>query len=127
MSVRTRYADIAAYTTKDGSLIRELLHPALHGNRNQSLAEATVPVGARTRLHRHERSEEIYHIVAGEGVMTLGDASFGVAAGDSVCIVPGTPHRIANVGTVPLRILCACAPPYAHGDTTLVDVEPDRG
>lgn len=127
MSVHTRYADIAAYTTKDGSLIRELLHPALHGNRNQSLAEATVPVGTRTRLHRHARSEEIYHIVAGEGVMTLGDASFGVAVGDSVCIAPGTPHCIANVGTVPLRILCACAPPYTHGDTTLVDTEADRG
>jgi hypothetical protein len=28
----TRYADIPAYVTKDGSLIRELMHPALHGN-----------------------------------------------------------------------------------------------
>lgn len=127
MTIHTRYADIAAYTTKDGSLIRELLHPARHGNRNQSLAEATVPVGARTRLHRHERSEEIYHIVAGHGLMTLGAASFDVVAGDSVCIAPGTAHCIANVGTGPLRILCACAPPYAHGDTTLVDAEPHHG
>lgn len=94
--IHTRYADIAAYLTKDGSRIRELVHPAVHGNRHQSLAEATVPVGARTRLHKHERSEEIYYIVAGDGEMTLDGASFRVTAGDSICIAPGSAHRIAT-------------------------------
>lgn len=42
------YATVPAYRTKDGSEIRELMHPAVYGNRVQSLAEATVPVGART-------------------------------------------------------------------------------
>lgn len=125
--MHTRHNDIAPYITKDGSSIRELMHPAQHGNRNQSLAEATVPVGARTRLHRHDRSEEIYYILAGEGLMTLGDASFRVAVGDSVCIAPGTAHCIANVGDAPLRILCACAPAYAHGDTTVIEDEANRG
>ena len=31
--MHTRYADIPAYVTKDGSEIRELLHPSLHGAR----------------------------------------------------------------------------------------------
>lgn len=125
--MHTRYNDIATYITKDGSSIRELMHPAQHGNRNQSLAEATVPVGARTRLHRHERSEEIYYILAGEGLMTLGDASFPIVEGDSVCIAAGTAHCIANVGAIPLRILCACAPAYAHGDTIVIEEPTDRG
>ena len=125
--IYTRYADIATYITKDGSSIRELLHPTRHGNRNQSLAEATVPVGGRTRRHKHERSEEIYHIVAGEGLMTLGDSTFKVEVGDSVCIPPGSMHCIANTGQVPLRILCACAPPYAHGDTVVVESETECG
>lgn len=125
--MRTRYAEIEPYNTKDGSLIRELMHPAQHGNRNQSLAEATVPVGTRTRLHRHERTEEIYHITAGEGRMTLGDTTFTVTVGDTVCIAPGTAHCIVNTGAVPLRILCACAPAYAHGDTALLDPKADRG
>ena len=42
MTLRTSYADIPAYRTLDGSEIRELCHPAMHGNRNQSLAEAIV-------------------------------------------------------------------------------------
>ena len=47
--MKTAYRDAAPYLTKDGSEIREFLHPSRHGNRNQSLAEATVPVGAKAR------------------------------------------------------------------------------
>lgn len=39
--MQTHSADIPAYLTKVGSEIRELMHPAQHGNRNQGLAEAT--------------------------------------------------------------------------------------
>ncbi len=118
--MRTAYRSIVPYVTRDGSEIRELMHPAVHGNRNQSLAEATVQPGAATALHRHRLSEEIYHITDGEGMMTLGDARFEVAGGDTVCIAPGTPHCIANTGNTALRIICSCAPAYAHDDTELL-------
>lgn len=118
--VKTRYADRPAYITKDGSEIRELLHPAEHGNRNQSLAEAVVQPGCRTLLHRHRRTEELYHITAGCGLMTLGEACFAVEAGDTVLIPPGTPHCIEAVGAAPLHILCCCSPAYAHDDTELL-------
>lgn len=118
--MRTSCESVAAYVTKDGSEIRELMHPAVHGNRNQSLAEATVPPHAQTALHLHRLSEEIYHVTAGEGMMTLGDKRFAVRAGDTVCIAPGTPHCVANTGGAPLRILCACSPAYSHDDTELL-------
>jgi hypothetical protein len=54
--IKQAYADIEAYVTKDGSEIRELMHPARHGNTGQQA----------------------------------------------------------------LRILCACAPAYAHQDTELL-------
>jgi mannose-6-phosphate isomerase-like protein (cupin superfamily) len=119
--MKTGYAAAPPYTTKDGSEIRELLHPALHHNRNQSLAEAIVAPGQATALHRHLESEELYHITAGHGHMTLGDESFDVGVGDTVCILPGAPHRIANIGAYPLHILCCCAPAYAHEDTELLE------
>ncbi len=118
--MKTTYTEVTAYVTKDGSTIRELMHPAVHGNSRQSLAEAVVEPGALTALHRHAKTEEIYHITAGSGMMTLGGARFTVAAGDTICIEPGTPHCIANTGAVPLKILCACAPAYAHEDTELL-------
>jgi mannose-6-phosphate isomerase-like protein (cupin superfamily) len=117
---RSRRAEVLPYVTRDGSEIRELMHPAVHGNRAQSLAEATVAPGAATALHRHGATEEIYHFTAGEGLMTLGGERFPVRAGDTVCIPPGTPHRLENTGPTALKILCACAPAYAHGDTELL-------
>lgn len=121
MTTFTKNQDIQAFVTKDGSLIRELMHPATHGNRNQSFAEAVVPPGIATRLHRHHQSEEIYHITAGCGVMTLGEQHFVISVGDTICIAPGNAHNIRNTGSDDLRILCACAPPYAHTDTELLD------
>lgn len=120
----THYAEIAAYPTKDGSEIRELMHPDQHGNTQQSLAEARVETGQTTQLHRHLRSEELYHITGGQGHMTLGDNVFDVKAGDTVCIPPGTPHCITNTGTDVLTLLCCCAPAYQHTDTELIDTSP---
>ena len=121
MTRRSRYADIPAYRTLDGSEIRELCHPAVHGNRNQSLAEAIVEPGQSTRLHAHRQSEELYHVLAGRGVMTLGPEQFPVGPGDTVLIDPGTPHCIAADGPEPLRLLCCCSPAYAHDDTDLLE------
>ena len=118
---QTRYAEVTAYISKDGSEIRELMHPSQHGNRLQSLAEATVQPGARTQHHRHAHTEELYHVSAGNGLMTLGDTCFTVGAGDTVLIAPGTPHRIEATGAEPLRILCCCSPPYSHEDTELLE------
>ncbi|MBS0356334.1 MAG: cupin domain-containing protein [Proteobacteria bacterium] len=115
------YEQVPPYLTKDGSEIRELMHPAVHGNAAQSLAEATVPVGTRTLLHRHHLTEELYHITAGSGRMTLGDHQFPVIVGDTICIPPGTPHRIEANGDDALRILCCCSPAYTHDDTEILE------
>lgn len=119
--MKTRYADVTPYRTKDGSQIRELMHPDRHAARQLSLAEAIVPPGERTQRHCHTRSEEIYHVLQGHGRMGLGDDCFDLAPGDTVLIAPGTPHWVEATGPLPLRVLCACAPPYAHADTTLLD------
>ena len=50
--IQSQYRAIEPYVTKDGSEIRELMHPTVHGNRQQSLAEATVAPGAQTALHQ---------------------------------------------------------------------------
>lgn len=114
------YGDIEPFTAKDGSTIRELIHPRTHGNRNQSLAEAEVAPGRITLLHRHLESEEIYLFIQGEGRMVLGQDRLEVYQGDSVYIAPGTPHCVQNTGDIPLRLLCACSPAYSDEDTELL-------
>lgn len=121
MTIRRSQGDsIVTYITRDGSEIRELMHPTVHGNHGQSLAEATVLPGQSTALHRHHKTEELYHVTAGHGLMRLGDEEFSLAPGDTVCIPPGTPHKVRNTGDEPLRILCCCAPAYSHADTELL-------
>lgn len=117
--MKTAYKDIAPYTTKDGSLIRELMHPAVHGNMNLSFAEATIEPGRGTIAHAHQTSEEIYHVVRGVGLMHLGEQRLPLAPGDTVCILPDTMHRVENTGNEPLVIYCCCAPPYSHQDTKM--------
>lgn len=120
MKVLTRHDDVVPFATKDGAEIRELMHPAHQVNRAQSLAEARITPGQTTALHRHRRSEELYHVTAGNGQMTLGEANFPIGVGDTVAIAPGTPHCVTNTGSDSLVILCCCSPPYSHDDTELL-------
>ncbi len=117
------YAAVKPYVTKDQSIIRELMHPGTHRNKAQSLAEAIVPAGTRTVLHRHDVTEELYHVTEGEGMMTLDGRTFPVAVGDTVLILPGTPHCIEASEAGQLRILCCCSPAYSHEDTELLEAE----
>ncbi len=107
------------YITKDGSTIRELMHPDVHGNRSQSFAEAIVAPGKATAVHKHSASDEIYHITQGSGLMTIEGQQRAVAAGCTIAIPAGSYHSIENTADVDLVMMCVCHPPYSHTDTTL--------
>jgi mannose-6-phosphate isomerase-like protein (cupin superfamily) len=111
--------ELKSFTTLDGSRIRELAGPAWTPARNQSLAEATVPVGGETAEHYHPLTEELYYFVTGTARMRLGDDEADVRTGDCVVIAPGTPHKLWNTGTEPLVLLCCCAPAYSDDDTVM--------
>jgi len=109
------------FITIDGSQIRELLAPRNSCIRNQTLAEATIAVGTSTQEHYHKTTEEIYYIVSGTGRMKLADEFREVGPLDAIAIPPMTPHKIWNIGAVPLVLLCTCAPGYSDADTVLVE------
>lgn len=104
-----------SFTTKDGSSIRSILDRTNAPVQNQSLAEAALPVGARTQRHYHKLSEEFYFILEGAGEMEIDGARQTAGPGDAILIPPGAWHEIT--ATTPLRFLCCCAPPYSHEDT----------
>jgi mannose-6-phosphate isomerase-like protein (cupin superfamily) len=99
-----------AFTTADGSTIRELWHTEA-----QSLAEASLGAGQATTRHYHAASEEIYFVLEGRGRMELDGEVREVGPGDAVLIPPGAWHQIT--AGEELRFLCCCAPPYADDDT----------
>jgi len=109
-------SDAEAFTTADGSTIRELLGIPTAPVRNQSLAEASLEPGQATERHYHRASEEIYFVLDGSGEMELDGARRRIAEGDAVLIPPGAWHEL-RAGDEGVRFLCCCAPPYRHEDT----------
>jgi len=114
-------ARVPAFTTKDGSEIRELLAHRNSCIQKQSLAEARLPPGASTAPHYHPLTEEIYYILEGTGQMKIGEERCDVGPGDAIAIPPGAIHTITTTSDVPLKFLCCCAPGYEHSDIVLVD------
>src|SRR5690349_18100807 len=110
-----------AFTTLDGSTIREVAGRVSLPAANQSLAEATVPAGGATTAHYHRVTEELYFFTAGHGRLRIGDEEREVGAGDCAVIPPGAEHKLFNTGEEPLVLLCCCAPAYSHEDTVLTE------
>src|SRR5271155_2677769 len=77
-------SQVPAFTTKDGSEIRELLAHRNSVIRNQSLAEARLPAGGATQEHFHPRAEEIYFITHGTGKIRIAGETREVRAGDAI-------------------------------------------
>src|SRR5437016_13548020 len=95
--------EVPAFITKDGSEIRELLAHRNSAIRNQSLAEARLPVGGATMEHYHRQTEEIYYITHGTGQIRIEGELREVSAGDAVAIRPRQKHKLWNTGTGTLR------------------------
>jgi mannose-6-phosphate isomerase-like protein (cupin superfamily) len=110
-----------AFITKDGSEIRELLAHRNSAIRNQSLAEARLPVGGATQEHYHPLAEEIYYITHGTGRIRIEAEVREVIVGDAIAIRPGQKHKLWNSGTDQLRLLCCCSPGYEHSDTIITE------
>jgi len=115
MMTINQLSEQAPFTTKDGSTIRSILDLTNAPVEKQSLAEASLPVGAKTDRHYHKLSEEFYFLLEGRGVMEINGEIRAVGPGDAILIPAGAWHQIE--ATEPLRFLCCCAPPYSHEDT----------
>jgi mannose-6-phosphate isomerase-like protein (cupin superfamily) len=115
------YDELEPFITLDGSEIREWAGRVSAPAKNQSLAEAIVPVGGATLEHYHVQSEELYLITAGEGRLLIAGEERPLRVGDCALIPPGARHKLFNSGSVPLRVVCACAPAYSHDDTVLTE------
>ncbi len=62
-------------------------------------------------IHTHPESDEVLHVIEGEGVQTVGESGeFAVTAGDSVYIPRGTEHSTFNTGWRQLRLIAIYSP-----------------
>jgi mannose-6-phosphate isomerase-like protein (cupin superfamily) len=105
--------DAEPFVAADFSEIRLLVDRVNTGIASVSLAHATVAAGAETVWHRLESTDEIYFVLAGRGLVSVGEQSRQVGPGDTVWIPTGVRQKMRNLGPAPLEFLCACGPAYA--------------
>ena len=110
------------FITMDGSEIRELLAHRNSAIRNQSLAEARLPVGGATLEHYHRQTEEIYYITHGTGRISIERELRDVAVGDAIAIRPA---QSTSFGTrAPAR--CASSAAVRPATNTATPLLPKR-
>ncbi len=89
--------------------VRILADGALTGGSWATL-ERTEPPGTRTGLHRHNRMDEAFYVVAGEFTVFVGGKLHKLAAGSFVFIPRGTPHAQGNSSAGTVKIVSFFAP-----------------
>jgi mannose-6-phosphate isomerase-like protein (cupin superfamily) len=62
-----------------------------------------IPPG-RAPAHHHTY-DEVVHVLAGQGVVHLGDTDTPIGPGTSIYLPPLQPHCLENTGAEPLRVL----------------------
>ena len=106
----------AVINTAHGSEIRPLIDRTTSAVTQCSLAEEVLPPGCAVTPHHHSQLEEIYYIVSGHGLMTVGDETSEVKAGDAVYIPRGHTHTLENTGRESITLLVACGPAFFYED-----------
>jgi mannose-6-phosphate isomerase-like protein (cupin superfamily) len=105
--------------TRHGSEIRPLIDRTTSNITQCSLAEEMLPPGCAVTPHRHRQIEEIYYIVSGRGLMTVGDETREVEAGDAVFIPRGQRHTLENTGAGAIKLILVCGPAFFLEDEVL--------
>ena len=102
--------------TAHGSEIRPLIDRTTSAITQCSLAEEMLPPGCAVTPHYHRDIEEIYYLVSGRGLMTVGDEIQEVNAGDAVYVPRGHRHTLQNTGTETIKLILVCGPAFFYED-----------
>ncbi|MCL4477409.1 MAG: cupin domain-containing protein [Nitrospirae bacterium] len=104
-----------------GGIIYKVLDTENSGLKNVEIAMCIFAPGEIAKLHYHERLEEIYFIIEGEGEIELNGKWFPVQAEESIPIPVGVKHRLKNTSVDnPLRFLSINSPEWQVSDMIVV-------
>lgn len=110
------------FRARDDCLLCELFHP---GDLDRaltpacSIVHAVLAPGERTQAHTLVTSHEIYLVIAGTGVMHVGEESAPVRAGQAVWVPPGHRQWIENDRETDLVFFAVCQPPWSVEDEVI--------
>jgi mannose-6-phosphate isomerase-like protein (cupin superfamily) len=95
-----------------GGQVSYLLFATQFGSSELAVTWVRGEPGSQQGLHAHEKSEQVYIIVRGRGLMIVDDGEREVEAGTAVLIPARAEHAIRNIGTEPLEYVSVTTPPF---------------
>ena len=93
-----------------GALSKALVRPETCGSRRIDFRISSYQPMAHVVEHVHQVQEQVYHLLEGEGVLTLDGRKVVMRRHDFVFVPPGVRHGITNEGLVPLVFLVVTTP-----------------
>jgi len=105
----------------EGVKIKEFFNPNNTLNQiNYSIAQCSLDVGKKTKLHRI-KSSEIYYILEGKGNLKIDEEIFCLEKNDSAHVPPNSKQFIENIGSENLRFLCIVEPAWKAEDDEILE------
>jgi len=97
--------------TFEWGTIKWLVSPGSTPGAAMSFGEVVLLPGLGHDRHNHPESEEILHVLSGEGEQTVADGEpFPVGPGDTIYVPTAVFHSTRNTGWAPLRLLAVYNP-----------------
>lgn len=93
-----------------GALSKALVRPETCGSRRIDFRVSCYQPMAHVAEHVHKVQEQVYHVLEGEGLLTLDERRVLMRRNDYVFVPPGVRHSFTNNGTVPLVFLVVTSP-----------------
>jgi Mannose-6-phosphate isomerase len=105
----------------EGTKIKQYFHPQDTINEiKYSLAQFTLDIGKKTKLHKI-KSSEIYYILEGKGKLKINEKIFSLEKDDSAYVPPNSNQFIENIGSTELRFLCIVEPAWKVEDEDILE------
>jgi quercetin dioxygenase-like cupin family protein len=93
-----------------GALSKLLVHPETAGARHIDHRISSYAPKGYVAPHTHKVQEQVYHVLAGEGLMEIDGQRRVVREHDVIFIPPGIEHALYNTGIAPLTFIVVTSP-----------------
>ena len=93
-----------------GALSKAVVGPENSGSTQIDFRISRYAPNAYVQEHAHKIQEQVYYVLEGEGLLTLGREKHLMRAHDYVYVPPGVRHSFTNTGTSGLVFLVVTSP-----------------
>jgi mannose-6-phosphate isomerase-like protein (cupin superfamily) len=93
-----------------GALSKALVRPETCGSRRIDFRISCYQPMAHVQEHVHQVQEQVYHVLDGEGALTLDDRRIILRKNEFVFVPPGVRHSFTNEGVTALVFLVVTTP-----------------